>query len=133
MSALWLLIFSVISLPISSSLTETFGKRSSSFTMAGGVPVVCTHIPISTVVAALNSLSAYVIDFGGDGGGRSKSLVASVVLGGSCGGTLTSLSLSTDFCSSSTLTNIGLVHSLATFLDWSRIFERSSVVNGLMF
>ena len=83
------------SLSFVSSLSSSY--FSSSFPVAGGVHALCIDIPISTLATALGSLSSCVIDFGGDRGGRSKSVVVCIVLGGSYGGTLTSFIFSTNF------------------------------------
>ena len=120
---------------LSSYLASSFSSSCLylSLSMVGGVPTDYTNFPLSSPAAALGSYSACVTNFGGDGCGRSRSLVDCVVIVGSCVCTLTSFSFSTDFWSSSTLTNIGLVHNLAACVDWSRILVRSSVVKGLMF
>lgn len=56
-----------------------------------------------------------------------------MVEGGSCGFTLSLVTYVTTFWSSSTLIKIGLLHNCAYSVDWSRIFFKSSAVNGLMF
>ena len=82
-----------------------------------------------SIVVDVSTIAIY------DGGEsiRSGVLVNVEIEVGSCGFTLSLAMSTTTFCNSSTLTNIGLFHNLAYYVDWSRIFWRSSSVDGLMF